>query len=99
MSCTRTAVKRTRGIWRPESEAVIDAFLAMKREETTHAHVASNDDDRLIATCTACGYLGYCEEMPIKRRNRQRVFVCEECRGSEQSQAGTRKPVQKARAA
>lgn len=44
------------------------------------------DDGRPICQCAACGYLGYCEPVPLPLRpgagwRPRRAMVCEPCRG------------------
>jgi hypothetical protein len=87
VSGTRTARKRTRGILHPEAETAIELVLALKRE----APIALPSDGRLIGMCTACGYLGYVEEIASAPREHRRIQRCEACRGL--NQGAERQPV------
>ena len=69
----------TRGRWLPEFEAL--------RSVTKPLPASPAVDAPLIGVCSACGYLGYCEEQASDRRRWLRVLVCEECRGVERKPA------------
>lgn len=71
----------TRGIWRPEFEERLQSVSGKPRPASPAA------DAPLIGVCSACGYLGYCEERASDRRQHARILVCEECRGVERKPA------------